>query len=234
MVNFLVLNLNFIAKMHVIASFTFFLSSSISVLVGAIPQHQQGGDPVCVDQTTITVTAAPAVSGPTKLPDVNGQADGAEKFATVTVVRTINAVPEQYFKPGITETVTITTTEVVTTTETSTVTVQPASETEIPDATTEPQEASVSWAAGPSPTIVHPHYVNGTQPAPYGNSSLPSNTSSYDLPTSPILPKPSSISTDNPSSGYVLPPSLGYENSLYFTNWSVAPWEITPPPHSYT
>lgn len=44
-----------------------------------------------------------------------------------------------------------------------------------------------------------PHFVNTTQPAPYANSSLPTNTSA---PLSPSSPS-------------------GYENTLYFTNWFV-------------
>lgn len=205
--------------MHVIASFTLIISSSISVLVGAIPQHLQRGDPICVDQTTVTVTP-PAIADPTSLPGANKQANEANAVTTVTqtvtVVRTIDAVREQSSDTGITETV------IIFTTETSTVTVQSPSETELSDLTTEPQESSSSEAVTPSPIIVRPHYSNATQPAPYDNSSLPSNTSSYGLPNPPILPKPSSTATDEPSPGFVLPPSSGYENSLYFTNWSVA------------
>jgi hypothetical protein len=114
------------------------------------------------------------------------------------------------------------------TTETSTITVQSPLETVISDPTTEPQGSSSPAAGAPSPTIVRPHFVNASQPVPYNNSSLPSNTSSYGLPTPPILPKPSSTATDVLSSGSAFPPSSGYENSLYFTNWLVPPWHFFP------
>ena len=203
--------------MHAIASFVLIVSSSISVLVGAIPQHQPRDDPLCVDQTTITITA-PAIADPTTLPEANGQANGADAVTTVTrtvtVLRTIDGLPESSSDVGVTETVT------VFTTETSTITVQSPLETVISDPTTEPQGSSSPAAGAPSPTIVRPHFVNASQPVPYNNSSLPSNTSSYGLPNPPILPKP--------SSSFAFPPSSGYENSLYFTNWLVPLWHFFP------
>lgn len=205
--------------MRAIASFTLIASSSLSVLVGAIPQHQ--GNPICLDQTTITVTE-PAIADPTSIPETNEQVNGKNAVTTVTetitVIRTIEPVPEQSSDGGITETVT------VFTTETGTVTVQSPLETEIPDPTTEPQESSSPEAEASSPPINRPHFGNATQPWPYDNTSLPSNTSSYGLPNPPVLPRPSSTATSESSSGFVLPPYTGYENSLYFTNWLVAPW----------
>lgn len=200
-----------------ITSFTLVLSILAGVLVGAIPQHQQRDDPVCVDRT-ITVTA-PSVSGPTPLPDSNEQpaAGLSENEAnavvtvtrTVTVVRTTDSVPETTSDDGVTETVTITSTE------TSTVTIHPLLETQIAEITTEPQESPNPEPAAPLPPIVLPHFVNATQSVPFGNSSLPSNDSSSGLP------KPPSAVGIAPPSEYALPVPSGYENSLYFTNWSV-------------
>lgn len=195
------------------------------MLVGAIPQHQQRDDPICIDQTTVTVTA-PAIADPTSLPHANEKVNAANAVTTVTrivtVLRTIDSVPEQSSDSGITETVT------VFATETNTVTVQSPVETEISDPTVEPQESSSSEAAAPRPAIARPHFSNATQPLTYDNSSLSSNNSSSGLPNPPILPRPSSIVGYDPPAGFALPPSSGYENSLYFTNWSVALWPPFP------
>lgn len=205
--------------MRAIASFALVASSSIPVLVGAFPQHH--GNPACPDQTTVTVTA-PAVADPTSPSDANEQVHREKAVTTITetitVVRTVEAVPESSTDSEITQTVT------VFTTETSTITVQSPPETEIPGPTTEPQESPSPEPAPSSPPINRPHFGNATQPWPYDNSSLPSNTSSSGLPIPPILPRPSSTATGDSYSGFVLPPSPGYENSLYFTNWSVALW----------
>lgn len=213
--------------MRSITSFTLVASSSISVLVGAFPQHQ--GNPICPDQTTVTVTA-PSIADPTLRPDANEQIHREKAVTTVTetitVVRTVEAVPAQSTDSEITQTVT------VFTTETSTVTVQSTPETEIPDPTTEPQEYSSPEPAASPPPINRPHYGNATQPWPYDNSSLPSNTSSPGLPIPPISPRPSSTATGD-SSGFVLPPSPGYENSIYFTNWLVVGWSPLPYPYTY-
>lgn len=212
--------------MVAITPFTLILSILSGVLVQAIPQHQQRDDPICVAQTTITVTA-PAVSDPTTIPDANEQkaagisGNGANAEVTVTrtvtVIRTIDGVPEQTSDNGVTETVT------VTSTETSTVTIQTPPETKISDPTTEPKESKSPEPAAPSPPVVHPQFDSGTKPVPYGNSSLhPSNSSSGSphVPV-PVLPKPSSTVGIQPSSEYALPAPSGYENSIYFTNWSV-------------
>lgn len=189
--------------------FTLILSILAGVLVGAIPQHQQRDDRVCVDHTTITVTA-PAAADSTTPPDAV-----VTITRTVTVVQTVDSVPEETSDNGVTETVT------VFSTETSTVTVQAPLETKISDPTTEPQESQSPEPAPPSPPIAHPQYGDATQPVPYGNSSLPSTNSSSALPHTPVLPKPSSTADLDASSGYALPVSSGYENSLYFTNWLV-------------
>ncbi|KAK7719721.1 Chitinase 4 [Diaporthe eres] len=148
---------------------------------------------------------------------ISGNGANAEVTVTriVTVIRTIDGVPEQTSDNGVTETVT------VTSTETSTVTVQPPPETKIADLTEETQESSSPEPAVPSPPIVHPHYGNTIQPVPYGNSSSPSSNSSSGLPPIPVLPKPSSAVGVEPYSEYALPVPSGYENSIYFTNWSV-------------
>lgn len=188
--------------MVAITPFTLILSILAGVLVGAIPQHQQRDDRVCIDHTTITVTA-PAAADPTTPPDAV-----VTITRTVTVVQTVDSVPEETSDNGVTETVT------VFSTETSTVTVQAPLETKISDPTTEPQESQSPEPAPPSPPlppIAHPQFWNVTQPVPYGNSSLPSTNSSSGLPHTPVLPKPSSTANFDASSGY--------ENSLYFTNW---------------
>lgn len=205
--------------MVVITPFTLILLILAGVLVGAIPKHHQRDDPICVDRT-VTITAA-AAANPTPLPYVN-ELDAAEEAKavvtvtrTVTVIRTVDSVPEQTSDIGVPETVT------VFSTETSTVTVQPPLETGTSDPTAEPQYYSSPEPAAPSPALVRPYFGNATQPVPYGNASLPSSNSSSGLPHNPVLPKPSSTALD-PSLEYVLPVSSGYENSIYFTNWSVA------------
>lgn len=195
--------------MVAITPFTLILLILAGVLVGAIPQHQQRDDCVCIDHTTITVTA-PATTDPTTPPDAV-----VTITRTVTVVQTVDSVPEETSDNGVTETVT------VVRTETSTVTVQAPLETEISDPTAEPQESQSPEPTPPSPPIVHPQYGDATRPVPYGNSSLPSTNSSSGLPHTPVLPKPSSTAGFDASSGYALPMSSGYENSLYFTNWLV-------------
>lgn len=200
--------------MIAITPFTLILSILAGVLVGAIPQHQQRDDPICIGQTTITITA-PATADSTTPPDANEQqAAGISGYGanaavtvtrTVTVVRTVDSVPEQTSDHGVTETVT------VFSTETSTVTVRPPPETKTSGLVTVPQESP--GPGSPSPPIAHPLSGNDTQPVPYGNSSLPSSNSSYGLPPVPVLPKPSS------AVGTGTPVSSGYENSLYFTNW---------------
>lgn len=192
-----------------ITSFSLILSILAGVLVGAIPQHQQRDGPICIDKTTITVTA-PAAADPTTPPDAV-----VTVVKTVTVVRTVDSVLEQTSNDGVTETVT------VFSTETSTVTVQPPLETQISDLTTGPEGTPSPRPVAPLPPIVQPHFGNATQPVPYSNSSLPSSNSSSSLPYIPVLPKPSSTVGTEPSSGFSLPISSGYENSLYFANWSV-------------
>lgn len=205
--------------------FTLTLPILAVVLVGAIPQHHQRDDPICVDQTTITITA-PVATDPIPPSNSNEQEQELtglpEKGAnvvvtvtsTVTVVRTIDNAPEQSLDEAVTKTV------MIFSTETSTVTVEAPLETKVSDLTTEPDESLSPGPAAPLPSIVQPHF--GIEPVPYGNSSLPLNGSSSGLPHMSNLSKPSSTAAIASSSGYALPVSPGYENSIYFTNWSVA------------
>lgn len=183
------------------------LSTLAGVLVGAIPQPQQRYDPICIGQTTVTVTA-PAAADPTTPPD-----EVVTVTETVTDVRTIDSVLQQASDYGVTETVLVFTTKVIT------VIVEPPLGTKTSDLRTGPTESPSPGPVAPLPPIVQPHFGNATQPEPNGNSSLPSSNSSSNLP---VLPKPSSDVGFGPSSEFAQAvSSSGYENSLYFTNWSV-------------
>lgn len=189
------------------------LSTLAGVLVGAIPQPQQRDGPICIGQTTITVVTVtvPAAADPTTPPD-----EVVTVTETVTDVRTIDSVLEQASDYGATETVVVFTTEWVT------IIVQPPIATEISDLTTGPTESPSPEPVAPLPPVVQPDFGNATNPGPNGNSSLPSSNSSSGLPHVPVLPEPSSDAAIGPSSEFAQPvSSSGYENSLYFTNWSV-------------
>jgi hypothetical protein len=58
------------------------------------------------------------------------------------------------------------------------------------------------------PLTIQPYYVNSTHLAPYGNSTLLVNGSSS-AATPLTAPTPTTLAYS------------GYENGLYFTNWSV-------------
>lgn len=194
----------------------------------AVPQHLWKDDIYCLETTTETVTITQTAAD-----DASSSSTGPEEplvsafietitettTETVTLTNTLTAAPtvdagalesivspETKINPGPeVETVTV----FNTVTDVNTVTIEILQPTRTLDPTSEPESSTSTGSAVPLPLTVQPCYVNSTV-GPYGNSSLTFNVSAPVVSAPPLaVPSPSSLSYS------------GYENGLYFTNWSV-------------